>query len=159
MKKAHFSYKFSVPNTPGEVFDKICLVSKWWTTDVEGVPEKLHDQFTVRFGESFVKMEVTELAPKKKMSWVVKNCFWSFFKNKTEWNGTKIIWDISSVGNLTQASITHVGLVPEAECFDICKEGWGLYVGNSLFRLITESRGIPFEAAGNQNNEKCGSDL
>ena len=42
--------------------------------------------------------------------------------------------------------MTHLGLFPESKCFDICKEGWGLYVGNSLFRLITEGRGIPFEA-------------
>lgn len=146
MKNAHFNYKLSVSKTSEEVFDKICSVSKWWTTDVEGVLEKLHDEFTVHFGESFVNMQVIQLVPKKKMSWLVKNCFWSFLKQKSEWNGTTISWNIRPVGILTELSMTHIGLVPETECFNICKEGWGLYVGNSLFRLITESRGIPFDA-------------
>jgi len=159
MKRAHFNYKFSVSKTQREVFDKICLVSKWWTTDVDGVVERLHDEFTVHFGDSFVKMEVTQMVPEKKMSWTVQNCFWPFFKHKTEWIGTTINWNITPNGNLTQLSIAHVGLVPEAECFEICKEGWGLYAGNSLFRLITENRGIPFEATGNQNNRKCESEL
>lgn len=151
MKRADFNYRFLVPDTPGEVFDKICLVSKWWTADVEGLLEKLHDKFTVHFGESFVKIEVTQMIPGKKMSWLVKNCFWSFLNNKTEWNGTTIIWNITSNGILTQVSITHVGLVRDAECFDICKEGWGLYAGNSLFRLITEGHGIPFETTCKKN--------
>lgn len=151
MKRAHFNYKFSVTKTPGEVFEKICLVSGWWTADVEGVLEKLHDEFTVHFGESFVKMKVTHMIPEKTMTWFVKNCFWSFLNNKTEWNGTTIIWDITSNGILTQLSITHVGLIQEAECFEICKEGWGLYAGNSLFRLITEGHGIPFETHCKKN--------
>ncbi len=151
MKRTDFNYRFLVPNTPGEVFDKICQVSRWWTTDVEGVPEKLHDKFSVHFGESFVKIEVTQMIPGKKMAWLVKNCFWSFLTNKTEWNGTTIIWNITSNGILTQLSITHVGLVHDAECFDICKEGWGLYAGNSLFRLITEGHGIPFETYCKKN--------
>ena len=146
MKRRHFNYRFSVAKTPAEVFDKICMVSGWWTTDVEGVIERLHDEFTVYFGDSFVKMEVTKMIPGNKMSWLIKNCFWSFLQNKTEWNATTIIWNIIPKVNLTELSITHVGLSQETECFDICKEGWGLYVGNSLFQLITEGRGIPFES-------------
>jgi hypothetical protein len=149
MKTAPFNYKFQVPKTPGEVFDNICLVSKWWATDVEGALEKLHDEFTVHFGESFVKMEVTQMIPEKRLSWFVKDCFWPFLERPTEWNGTAIIWDITANGHLTKLSMTHVGLVPETECFDVFKEGWGLYAGNSLFRLITEGYGIPFEASGN----------
>ena len=153
MKRRDFSYRFSVAKTPAEVFDKICLVSKWWTTEVEGVIEKSHDEFTVYFGDSFVKIEVIEIIPENKMSWLIKNCFWSFLQNKTEWNATTIIWNISANGNVTELSITHVGLSRGTECFEICKEGWGLYVGNSLFQLITEGRGIPFES--DRNEDSC----
>ena len=153
MKQRNLNYKFSAAKTPEEIFDKICMVSRWWTTDVEGVIEKLNDEFTVYFGDSFVKLEVMQIIPGKKMSWLIKNCCWSFLQNKTEWNATTIIWSITANGNLTELSITHVGLVQGAECFDICKEGWGLYVGNSLFRLITEGRGIPFESV--QKGDRC----
>ncbi len=146
MKRRDFNYRISVANTPGEVFDKICMVSGWWTTEVEGVIERLHDVFTVYFGDSFVKMEVTEIIPGEKMSWLIKNCFWSFLQNKTEWNATTIIWNITSNGKVTELSLTHLGLIQGTECFEICQEGWGLYVGNSLFQLITEGRGIPFES-------------
>ncbi len=91
----HLKYNFLVPGTAAEVFDKICLVSKWWATDVEGALKKLYDEFTVHFGESFVKMEVTEMIHEKKISWLVKHCYWSFLENKTEWNGTKIAWEIA----------------------------------------------------------------
>jgi hypothetical protein len=154
MKNTHFNYRFQVAKTTNEVFDKLCMVSKWWTIDTEGIVEKLHDEFTVHFGESFVTMKVTEMIPGQKMTWAVKNCFWAFFKNKTEWNGTTITWDISTSRSLTQLSITHFGLVPDAECFEICKEGWGLYAGNSLFRLITENSGIPFQGNG-KNARGC----
>ena len=150
MKKAHFNYRFSVDKTPGEVFDKICLVSKWWTTEIDGVIEKLHDEFIVHFGESFVQMEVVQIVPEKKMSWLVKNCFWAFLQRKNEWNDTFIIWDVYVTKNLTQVSMTHIGLHPGKECFDICKEGWGLYAGNSLHRFIMEGSGIPFETSRNQ---------
>lgn len=145
MKETHFTYRFSVSKLPEEVFAKVCRVSEWWTTDIEGSPEKLHDEFTVRFGESFVKMEVTDMIPEKKIIWLVKDSYWSFLHHKTEWNGTEIVWNISAAGSCTQVSLIHIGLVPGKECFEICNEGWGLYAGNSLFRLITENEGIPFE--------------
>ena len=153
MKRRDFNYRISVAKTPGEVFEKICMVSKWWTTEVEGVIERLHDEFTVYFGDSFVKMEVTEIIRGKKMSWLITNCSWSFLQNKTEWNATTIIWNITSISNTTELRITHLGLSQGTECFDICREGWGLYVGNSLFQLITEGRGIPFESG--QKEDRC----
>ena len=150
-----FKYKFSVPQPAGEVFDKICLISEWWTMDTEGAIKNLHDEFTVHFGDSFVKMQMTQMVPGKEMTWLVRNCLWSFLENKREWNGTRIVWNITTKENSTQLSMTHVGLVPGIESFDICKEGWGLYVGNSLFRLITEGSGIPFEPTGNKNGKTC----
>jgi hypothetical protein len=159
MKSPDFNYKFSVSQPAGEVFGRICKVAEWWTIDMNGTVENVHDEFTVRFGESFVKMEITQMTPKKEMTWSVKNCFWCFLENKTEWNGTRIVWNIASKGASTQLSMTHIGLVPGKESFDICKEGWGLYVGNSLFRLITEGRGIPFEPTGNNNQRACESKI
>jgi len=40
-------------------------------------------------------------------------------------------------------TFTHVGLVPEYECFEVCSDGWGTYVGQSLRALITTGKGMP----------------
>ena len=43
----------------------------------------------------------------------------------------------------TDVRFTHVGLVPDYECFDICSNAWGMYVGDSLRSLITTGEGKP----------------
>jgi hypothetical protein len=50
----------------------------------------------------------------------------NFTQDKTEWTGTDITFDISKKGDQTEVRFTHVGLVPEFECFDNCSNAWGL---------------------------------
>lgn len=38
---------------------------------------------------------------------------------------------------------THLGLVPEFECFDACSNGWTHYIRQSLLSLITTGKGQP----------------
>src|SRR5438034_459499 len=70
-------------------------------------------------------------------------CYTNCTKYKSEWTGTKIIFDISEKDNKTQLVLTHQGLVPEYECFDICKNAWTTYIQNSLRSLITTGKGMP----------------
>jgi hypothetical protein len=37
----------------------------------------------------------------------------------------------------------HIGLVPEIECYTSCVKGWDQYVKGSLFKLLTEGKGLP----------------
>ena len=80
------------------------------------------------------------------------NNYFSFTKDETEWTGTKIIFEISEKDNKTLLSMTHEGLVPEYECFDICKNSWTNYIQNSLKKLITTGKGEP-NAAGKPQTE------
>ena len=50
---------------------------------------------------------------------------------------------ISTKDNLTQINFTHIGLVPEVECYDMCVKGWDQYVKGSLLKFITEGEGQP----------------
>ena len=43
----------------------------------------------------------------------------------------------------TEIRFTHVGLVPEYECFDICSNSWDFYLYTSLRALIRTGRGLP----------------
>ena len=65
-------------------------------------------------------------------------------QDKKEWNGTTVVWDISSGdGRTTRLRMTHVGLVPGAWRFNECKRGWDFCVGKSLQKLLTEGTGLP----------------
>jgi hypothetical protein len=57
-----------------------------------------------------------------------------------------MVFDISSTNEGTLVSVTHVGLVPEIECYEQCKKGWNFYV-ESLRKLMTEGKGEPKMAA------------
>lgn len=126
-----------------EAFDTINNVRGWWTEDMEGNLQKVNDIFTVRFGEVYITMKVTELVPGKKIVWLVTDCNKPWLKNKKEWNGTELIWDISNKDNNTQILFTHKGLVPEIECYDACSDAWGDYLKQSLWSLISKGKGKP----------------
>ncbi len=52
-------------------------------------------------------------------------------------------FEITTKGNSTQIDFTHIGLVPEVECYNDCVKGWNQYVKDSLLKLITEGKGQP----------------
>lgn len=63
------------------------------------------------------------------------------FPNQSEWTGTKIVFDISEINNKTQVRFTHIGLVPEFECYGNCSWAWGELMQQSLHSLITTGKG------------------
>jgi hypothetical protein len=126
-----------------EAFEKINRVSDWWTAGLEGDTLKINDIFTVRFGDTFVTFKIIDFIPYNTVVWLVTDCNIQMVKDKKEWNGTKIVWEVSSKNGETKIDMTHVGLVPEVECYDMCNAGWNYFIKDSLFSLITEERGSP----------------
>ena len=93
--------------------------------------------------------KITEFVPGKKVVWHVSEAQLNFVKDKDEWNGTEIVFVISSKAGKTEVRFTHVGLVPAFECYGGCSGAWGFYVDDSLRTLITTGKGQP-----NQNNSR-----
>jgi hypothetical protein len=144
MNNQDFTTIFTVDQTPKEAFAAINNVRGWWSGEIEGSTNKLGDEFTYRYEDVHrSKQKITELIPGKKVVWHVLDSYLSFAKDKTEWNGTDITFDISKKGDKTQVRFTHVGLVPEVECFDNCSNAWGFYVKGSLKNLISKGKGEP----------------
>lgn len=144
MKEQDFHTSITVNATAHEAFKSINSISRWWTEDLEGSSQKLNDEFTVHFGDIHVsKQKLVEVIPDKKIVWLVTDSKLNFIKDKHEWTGTKISFEISEKDNKTQISFTHLGLVPGYECFDACSDAWTDYLKNSLMNLITTGKGQP----------------
>jgi hypothetical protein len=89
------------------------------------------------------KQKIIELTPGKRVVWQVMDSYLSFIKEKDEWNGTKITFDIAAKGDKTEVKFTHVGLAPEDECYEACSDAWGSYITGSLRNLIATGEGQP----------------
>jgi hypothetical protein len=139
-----FTSTLLVDQTPKESFDAINHVRGWWSEEIAGSTDKLNDEFTYHFEDVHrCKMKIIEFIPDRKVAWLVLENYFKFTKDKTEWNGTKISFEISQKDGKTQIRFTHLGLVPEYECYDICQNAWTHYIQDSLRLLITTGKGQP----------------
>jgi len=144
MEKQNYTASLKVDAPPQEVFKSINNVTDWWTENLEGSSQKLNDEFTVQFGNiHYSSQKLVEFIPNKKVVWLVTDSHLSWIKDKQEWTNTKISFEIISKGTYTQLIFTHIGLVPEIECYNDCRKGWDQYIKNSLFKLLTSGKGQP----------------
>ena len=142
MATSNFTTFFLVDETPHAVFNAVNNVSSWWQGEIEGSSTKLNDEFTYRMGEfHFSRQKLVEVIPDKKVVWLVTESQLNFVKDKSEWTGTKISFEIREQDNKTQLRFTHVGLVPKFECYGGCSNAWEQLVQQSLFSLITTGKG------------------
>src|SRR5450755_206093 len=134
MKTSDFTTTLLVDQTPEEAFNAINNVRGWWSEEIEGSTDKLNDEFRYHYEDvHHCRMKLTEVVPGRKVVWLVLDNYFKFTRDKSEWTGTKIIFEISEKGNQTQIRFTHLGLVPAYECFEICVNAWTTYIGQSLF--------------------------
>jgi len=143
MTEKDYTATISAPIKASEAIERISRVADWWTKGFTGASRKPGDTFTVRFGETSVDFRVTEVIPGRRIVWQVTDCNLHFIPDKKEWMNTSIVWDLSSGEDGTRVRMTHVGLVPEQECYELCEGGWNFYVKESLLKLLTEDSGLP----------------
>jgi hypothetical protein len=144
MKTANFTATILVDQTPKEVLGAITNLHGWWSEEIEGNTEKLNDEFIYHYKDiHYCKMRLIELVPNEKVVWLVLDNHFNFTKDKSEWIGTKLVFDISQKDNKTAMQFTHEGLVPQYECYEICREAWTNYIKDSLYNLIATGKGEP----------------
>jgi len=144
MNHQDFTTTVSVGQTPAETFNAINNVRGWWSEEIEGSTDTLGDEFTYRYKDvHYCKLKLIEVSPDKKVVWLVLDNYFNFTEDKSEWKGTKINFEVSKKGDKTEVRFTHLGLVPEYECYGVCSNAWGSYISGSLRSLITTGKGRP----------------
>jgi hypothetical protein len=149
MSTQNYTTSFTVDQTPEEVFNAINNVRGWWSGDIDGSTDTRGAEFTYRYKDLHTSTHrIIELTPGKRVVWHVIDARINFVKDKKEWNGTDIVFDITRKESKTELTLTHVGLAPTIECYGKCSGAWGFYINESLPSLITTGKGDP-----NKNQE------
>jgi uncharacterized protein YndB with AHSA1/START domain len=144
MSATNFTTTIIVDQSPEEVFNAITNVQGWWSEEIEGNAAKLNDEFNYHYEDVHrCKVKLIEVIQNKKIVWLVEENYFKFTEDKTEWTGTKPTFEISEKDKKTELCFTHVGLVPDYECFEICRDAWTHYIRNSLKNLIINGKGEP----------------
>ena len=144
MTNQDFTTTFSVDQSPEKVFNAITNVRGWWSEEIEGATDKLGAEFIYHYEDVHrCKMKITEFVPGERIVWLVLDNYFNFTEDKTEWKDTQVIFEVSRKGDKSEIRFTHLGLVPEYECFNVCSNAWGSYMNGSLRSLITTGKGQP----------------
>lgn len=143
MKNQDFTTTILVDQTPKEAFDAINNVRGWWSENIDGSTNKLNSEFLYHYQDVHrCKIRIIELNTQK-IVWLVLDNYFKFTKDESEWKNTKLIFEIAEKQGKTEIRFTHLGLVPEYECYHVCYEAWSNFINNSLYSLITTGKGKP----------------
>lgn len=154
MENKHFTITIEVNQSPEEVFKAINHVRGWWSENITGSTDQLNAEFIYQYKEVHVcKLKITEFIPGKKVVWLVLENQFNFTKDKSEWKGNEIIFDISEKNGKTQLEFTQLGLAPEYECYSVCRDAWSSYIQGSLKNLIASGQGKPNTKENDLNKE------
>lgn len=148
MTTTDFSISEIVNSSPDKAFKAITeSIPDWWSRHFSGAAVESGQEFTIAFDahqHTFKTFRIGRLVPGSLVEWDCIDAFLNIdsLSKKTEWIGTRMIWTIEASGNGTQVSITHEGLTPEMECYEICEAGWRQFFG-SLVKLLNTGKGEP----------------
>jgi hypothetical protein len=144
MKGENFTVVIRVDRSPQEVYDAVNDVRSWWSGEIDGPTDRLGGVWTYRYQDLHRSTQrVTTLEPGKKVVWHVEDADLSFVKDRKEWNGTDIVFDIAKKGGQTELRFTHVGLRPTIQCYGDCSGAWTFYIQDSLQKRIVNGKGSP----------------
>jgi hypothetical protein len=152
MPSQNYTTTFAVDQTPEEAFAAIIDVRGWWSGEIEGSTDHLGEEFIYRYRDvHYSKQRITELVPGQRVVWHVLDAYLNFTEDPDEWVGTDVTFEVARHGDQTEVSFSHLGLVPEFECYETCSNAWGFYINSSLRNLITTGHGAP-----NPNEDRVG---
>ncbi|MDF2189860.1 SRPBCC domain-containing protein [Paraflavitalea sp. CAU 1676] len=144
MNDQSFTTTLLIDKSPEDVYKAMVNVRGWWSEEIEGGTTNLNDEFKYHYMDVHTaRMKLIEVVPNKKVVWQVLDNHFKFTKDQSEWKGNKVVFELSSKDGKTQLQFTQQGLVPEYECYDICKDAWTHFITESLRDLVLTGKGQP----------------
>ena len=131
-------------------------ISDWWSNDLTGTAADAGDRFTIAFGKTRKTFDIIEAIPNKQVKWKCIKAYIDVIslENKAEWEGTTLIWTLSTAGQGTTLTFLHEGLNESLECFSVCEAGWNQFLA-SLQAYLIRGMGNPYlKATSNKLEEK-----
>ena len=121
-------------------------IDQWWG-QVDHQPNALNQVFKVSFGEAFWRFRVIQFEPLVEVIW---QCIESnqvhgeMMGIKEEWLDTTLHWEVKSeMGNSITVHFIHNGLTPDLHCYQVCRDAWDFFTGESLKELLEKDTGRP----------------
>lgn len=142
MNDRDYAKSIQVSVSPKKALEAIDDVAAWWTKSFNGAARRVGDTFNVHFGDTSVDFEVVEHSDER-IVWHVTRSHLPWLKDKTEWTGTDVVFQLTPDERDTTVHMMHRGLLPTVECYANCQRGWDFYVGRSLHKLLVEGTGLP----------------
>lgn len=139
----------TVAAAPEEVYAAVNDVRRWWSQEVDGdngyvgAEFVFHGHDDAQTVEHVSRIRVEELVPGERVVWRVLENSMSFVADQSEWVGSTIRFELAPLGNGTEVTFTHLGLVPSFECYEACSGAWSFFVLESLRDLVERGAGAP----------------
>ena len=144
MNTQNYTTTFTVDQSPKEAFEAINNPRGWWSEEIQGPKDNLNAEFKYHYRDVHsATFRITEFVPEQKVVWHVLDNYFNFVQDQAEWKGTDVVFEMTKKGGKTEVRFTHVGLATGFECYDVCSNAWGGYVGGSLKSLIATGKGKP----------------
>jgi hypothetical protein len=154
MQNNNFTTTIVVDQSPSLAFTAISNFRGWWSEEIEGHTDLLNESFFYHYQEVHLcRLKLVESVPGRKLVYLVLDNEFSFVQDKSEWVGTKLIFDLVPEGSRTKIVFTHEGLVPAYECYKVCHDAWTGYIQGSLQSFIATGKGRPNAREGGLNAE------
>lgn len=121
------------------VFDAITKPSecdRWWTLHCEGTP-RLGAEYRLFFGEPFDwRAVVSEIDPPRRFEWTITEA-------DSDWEGTRVGFELSSAGDTTQVRFHHRGWREANAHFRQSNFCWAMYLRH-LERYVELGEIVPY---------------
>lgn len=140
-----YTTTITVDRSPNVAFAAIVNARAWWSEEIDGPTGEVSGEFDYHYQDVHrSRIRVTELEPGRRVAWHILENHFNFVQAQDEWTGTDVVFDIepTDTGG-ARVRFTHVGLVPQHECYDVCSNAWGGYITGSLRDLINTGLGQP----------------
>ena len=134
MKQSNYTYTFKTGKPTEQVLKILLDVKHWWSglyeETITGSSQNVGDEFIFKAGGGahYTEQRLVELIPNKSVVWLITRSNLSFLNHPSEWEGTKIRFDLTSDGENTNVIFTHEGLVDLLECYGTCSTAWTGYL-------------------------------